>query len=65
MTKVWVIISTACESCGGKSAVHVLSHEPDEQLKNNCANSLGGMYCIRTDVMAAEIDGETVKTETR
>lgn len=46
--RYWVVIATACSSCGGKSAVMVLDREPTAEDVKAAKDKLGGMYCIAT-----------------
>lgn len=59
---MWVAISKTCQDCGAKLAVQVLDTQPsDEDCRAN-EDELGGMFCIKTVVIEAEI-GSIVKSE--
>lgn len=54
----FVIVSTECMDCGGQTAITLLDHEPSKEEIEMNKDALGGMWCIRTDVLKIKVNGE-------
>lgn len=62
MAKTWVVVAAACRDCGSDTAIRILSTEPTDKQLEEVRDALGGMFCIQTNVVQTDIDGEIVMT---
>lgn len=60
---LWVVISESCHGCGGNLATLILDHEPTESEKRKCNDALGGMCCIVTRVVKADVNSVAIITQ--
>lgn len=63
MSKVYVMIAQACESCGGRIAISVTSISPDDERERAITAELGGMFCISVTKVEVDLDGNIVEAD--
>jgi hypothetical protein len=61
--KLFITLCTSCESCGAHVAVRVTTVAPTKEQQDDVSATLGGMWCIRTHVVEAEVDGDANTAE--
>jgi hypothetical protein len=54
---MFVIISESCSECGSR-AMKLVSQKPTQEEICEVERSVGRMYCITSEVIELELDGE-------
>ena len=63
--RMFILISTECMECGGKSAIMLLDHTPSNSEIGVNEIVLGSAFCIKTYFLEIKINGAPVITEER
>lgn len=57
---LYLIVSQSCHECGGNLVARLMSQVPSDTDVRQNEQKLGGMYCIVTETMQIEADGDPV-----
>jgi hypothetical protein len=60
----WVVLATSCPDCGSTQAIGLFNDKPTERDKVEVADTIGGMYCIKTSEVKIRL-GDIVGVEGR
>lgn len=53
---IWVVFAKSCDECGGDTVCEIFYNKPTEAEKQEVADSIGGMFCIKVWEIEKEIN---------